>query len=1816
MSVTAARTENRSKLPRLSGTVAVTALLIASTLLVVAGPAGQPPPHLLPSASPSSLGTGAWTVDALRSSQLSTVRDSEPGLGLPGAIAVGPPSVSSLLILVSFPIQHSPQLTQFLHSLADPTSTLYHQYLTASAFDAAYGGNAIAYAAADAYFQSFGVAGLQTSADRLSLTFRASPTQIQEIFHTSIEQFALDGRTYVAPTGSPELPSELASAILSVEGLSSYSGYVFHTLGGHSISTFHGPPTDYEAPPTSAQGYLQPATVNGVQLEFGPDLQVAYDEQSLFAEAGYPTNAVIATILVGGCSVAPAPSCPTGDIVAPWDPNDIYTFYNETIPAGEPHASVYGVPVDGALPPGASAQYDQSGAQDENTLDLEMAGSTAPGASIYNVYGPDFSDPAYLDGAFSYILNPTNTPALSHVSVISNSWGGTDTNDSAWYSDLQEAAARGISVLASSGDGGDNPSSSKGCGSMTCFPASMSYNSFGMTAVGGTTVTLNPTPSSPSFLHIVQQTAWYISSADTADGGPAGTEGGLSLNYSEPSWQQTTSANAVIQAAAVQEGIPPGRGVPDIAAIANNTLLTITVNGTRYLATNALYGGPYFPVWGTSIASPVEAGIVAEINHVLEGQSNPVLGFLNPNLYALATYEYAPLQNSSNGITGFSCTGPGNPPTCPYASAFPTLPVLDVQAGGNYYYPATRGYDLATGWGSIDAYNYTMYFLSVNSNGVNGRLSGVEDLLNLSGLAVTSTGCLGGPCVSNASIQQNFFLANALGAPVYWVQNVIYIMFYQGQWYMSYTGWVIFPFYGLYPTLAMYEYNFPNGTFVSLPHTFDIQTLLTTNGYLDGEYVAFTVGSQTIDIAVPAAAYIIGSLSYQYSWQGVTYTNGPYPNNPNPGGLAPQFGLVGGPTLGTGDFSSPTSGSLTATVLPYGASSFVPASTQSFGENIDQTGEAAQNLSWTQQSGNQWSLGTLSGSAQQGVLSYEPSGAAMYPVTFTESGLPAGTSWSVTLNGATQSSTGSSISFNEANGTYSFTIGAVSGYSASPSSGSVTVNGAAVSKAITFSAVAPTTYTVTFTESGLPSGASWSVTLNGGTSSSTTSTITFNEANGAYNYTVGPVTGYTASPSSGTVTVNGAAVTESITFTSSSSSSSTSYSQAAGLVVTAASGYAGGGWQVLAGAALAVVTPTTVASSTFYNQTSPGCQVTWIGTSRATFTFPATLPSASVGTANAWVFELTQGSGSTVLVVTVDNGTATLQYTVSPGSCVNSGSNAAIPTGIIDSPAAVGAANSAGGTAFLTTYPSSTRIWEVFSNTTLPGSHTFWAVIYTTCPLVGGSGPGHEFVADIDAVSGAVDYSGASSLTCGPPAIQYTVTFTETGLPSGTTWSVTLNGTTVPSTTSTITFSEPNGTYAYTIGSVPGYQVSSSGGTLTVAGGSVTEGVTFTASPPPTYAVMFAEVGLASGTSWSVVLNGVTSSTTGSSLAFNEPNGTYAFTVETVSGYTASPSSGTVTVNGGTITETISFAVVAPTTYTVTFTETGLAPGTSWSVTLNGNTAATTGSSIAFSEANGTYSYTVGTVAGYTAGPSVGAVTVSGASLTESITFTARAPTTYTVTFTESGFPSGTSWSVTLNGATSSSTASTILFTEANGTYSFTVGAVSGYSASPSSGGVTVNGAAVNQGITFTGTGGGGGTGGGFLGLPAMTGYYLLGGVVAAVVAGAVVALLASRARRAGQPRASPPPPTPPGPGVIGGGGPPGAPSYEVPPPPTAPPGVPPSPTYPPSPLPSPPLTPGPPPPPSSSPPASGTPPSRFCSSCGQSFTGSERFCGSCGKPR
>ena len=106
------------------------------------------------------------------------------------------------------------------------------------------------------------------------------------------------------------------------------------------------------------------------------------------------------------------------------------------------------------------------------------------------------------------------------------------------------------------------------------------------------------------------------------------------------------------------------REVPDVALDADPS--------TGY---EIAYDGGWYQFGGTSCAAPVWSAFVALVNQARAAGAAAALGFANPAIYTLGA-------------------GSG------YATAF-----HDVVTGTNLYYPATTGYDLATGWGSLDAAN-------------------------------------------------------------------------------------------------------------------------------------------------------------------------------------------------------------------------------------------------------------------------------------------------------------------------------------------------------------------------------------------------------------------------------------------------------------------------------------------------------------------------------------------------------------------------------------------------------------------------------------------------------------------------------------------------------------------------------------------------------------------------------------------------------------------------------------------------------------------------------------------------------------------------------------------------------------------------------------------------------------------------------------------------------------------------------------------------------------------------------------------------------
>jgi hypothetical protein len=271
------------------------------------------------------------------------------------------------------------------------------------------------------------------------------------------------------------------------------------------------------------------------------------------------------------------------------------------------------------------------------------------------------------------------------------------------------------------------------------------------------------------------------------------------------------------------------------------------------------------------------------------------------------------------------------------------------------------------------------------------------------------------------------------------------------------------------------------------------------------------------------------------------------------------------------------------------------------------------------------------------------------------------------------------------------------------------------------------------------------------------------------------------------------------------------------------------------------------------------------------------------------------------------------------------------------------------------------------------------------------------------------------------------------------------------------------------------------------------------------YSITVNEKGLPANVNWTATVNNVTQASNTTSMTFYASNGTYSYSAKFVN-YSGSNGimgyipffngSGTLTVNGSSISKTIGYEPG----YGVTFIPKNLTAGTSWTLSVTTNTTVNVSSKIVSSvntthvtttaanlilpflnstisasqEINGTltnvtytmkYSYSISSP-NYLASESAFNFSVDQSGLTENTI--ALTEVAFGVTFTETGLPANTSWSISLNGAARNSSTSSILFSEPNGTYDYAIGGVTGYTTSSAGGSVTVNGSSAQVNITFS----------------------------------------------------------------------------------------------------------------------------------------------------
>ena len=167
--------------------------------------------------------------------------------------------------------------------------------------------------------------------------------------------------------------------------------------------------------------------------------------------------------------------------------------------------------------------------------------------------------------------------------------------------------------------------------------------------------------------------------------------------------------------------------------------------------------------------------------------------------------------------------------------------------------------------------------------------------------------------------------------------------------------------------------------------------------------------------------------------------------------------------------------------------------------------------------------------------------AFTFNLTFVAAGLPANSSWNLTVVPGSAdgnlSGMSASLSTGRWNGTFDFSVNAPSGYAASPNQGTAWIQGSNLTVTIEISPRASPIYAIIFSELGLSNRSGWGVSLDGDTQWVPSGfNVTFYGPVAQYSFVITVIQGYdspgpyTATPSAGEVYVTSGAVSELIYF--------------------------------------------------------------------------------------------------------------------------------------------------------------------------------------------------------------------------------------------------------------------------------------------------------------------------------------------------------------------------------------------------------------------------------------------------------------------------------------------------------------------------------------------------------------------------------------------------------------------------------------------------------------------------------------------------------------
>jgi hypothetical protein len=680
--------------------------------------------NLAPSPAAQTVPIPTRIKQAIDEKNLVTLRGNVHPLARPefdqGPVADSQPLKRMLLLL-----QHSPDqeaaLQQLLEDQQNKSSANYHVWLTPEQFGKQFGPADADIQTVTQWLTSHGFTDIKVGSGRNVIEFSGNVGQVRNAFHTEIHRYTVEGRDYSANSADPQIPAALIPVVTGVVS--------FHNFPKISHTRFLGQFQHTLGKPGLQPLFTFPNPFNGRTFYgLGPgDFATIYNSKPLIAAGNDGTGQTIAIVGETNINVA-----------------DVQSF-----------RQMFGLPANfdstNVILNGEDPGITSIGEEGEADLDVEWSGATAPGATVKFVVSASTPASAGIDLSALYIVEH------NLAAVMSESYGQCEarlgTAGNAFYNSLwEQAAAQGLTVILSSGDGG-----SAGCdnfntqqvathGLAVSGLASTPFN----VSLGGTDFdevnrwssfwsASNDPVTGTSALSYIPEIPWnencaQISLTGCGASAPNGSlnivagSGGQSSIYTKPKWQMGVT------------GMPNDnhRDQPDVSLFASPGFdgtgyvycqSDQTISGAQTCNLNTSTGILDFGViGGTSASAPAFAGIMALVNQYQAAHSGSNRqGNANYVLYALAKKSGASCTSSTteastcifNDVTkgnSFLPTGlpgvgtnsvpcQGGSPNCSVSVASSNGVLVDPSHTSTESWTATAGYDMTSGLGSVNVNN-------------------------------------------------------------------------------------------------------------------------------------------------------------------------------------------------------------------------------------------------------------------------------------------------------------------------------------------------------------------------------------------------------------------------------------------------------------------------------------------------------------------------------------------------------------------------------------------------------------------------------------------------------------------------------------------------------------------------------------------------------------------------------------------------------------------------------------------------------------------------------------------------------------------------------------------------------------------------------------------------------------------------------------------------------------------------------------------------------------------------------------------------------